>query len=153
MPFNCKDGTPETGSHWDWMEEGKPIIGVDFHHTISTKCGACPDGEYGGLSAGNPQEGVKEALDELHKTFKIIIYTGYGLVAAEKNGNPHQEVKDYLNKYNIPFDDVACKPYPFAFMVDDRAIHHTSWERTLSQIQERSSLSTEDQTSLRSADT
>ena len=29
----------KTGSHWDWMEKGKPILGVDFHHTISTKCG------------------------------------------------------------------------------------------------------------------
>ena len=139
MPFNCKDGTRETRSHWDWMEEGKPILGVDFHHTISTKCGACPDEEYGGLSAGLPQEGVKEALAELHQTFRIIIYTGYGLVSAEKNGDPNQEIKDYLTKHHIPFDDVACKPYPFAFMVDDRAVHHTSWERTLSQIRLRSS--------------
>lgn len=145
MNFSCQDGTMETGSHWDWSEDGKPILGVDFHHTISTKCGACKDETYGELCGGAPQEGVREALIELHKTFKIIIYTGYGLVSAEKNGDPYSEVRDYLNLYEIPFDEIAPKSHPFAFMIDDRAVHHQNWVNTLDEIKTRMNMKTPSQ--------
>ena len=130
------DGTPETGSHWYWREEGKPLIGVDFHHTISLRCGACPGEEYGGLCAGEPQKGVADALRELQKDFRIVIYSGYGCVASEE-GDANQEIRDYLEKHGIPWDDIVQKPYPFAFMIDDRAVHHKGWKTTLAQIQSR----------------
>lgn len=130
--FHITEGLP-TGSHWtitsdivaEWPEallNGKPVIGVDFDHTITKNCEAC--------SSGEPvvQPGAVEVLKELHKKFAIVIWTGRGDV---------ETVLEILTKYDIPFDDIQ-KKLNACFIIDDRAIWHRSWEETLRQVKERS---------------
>ena len=59
-----------TGSHWTWntKERGKPIIAVDFDHTITDGCTICSG------NVVDTQHGVVEAMKKLHETFKIVIY-------------------------------------------------------------------------------
>lgn len=130
-----KDGTPETGSHWEWdVEWGKPIICVDFHHTITTRCGACDGGDIKDFITGVPQEGVTEALKELSKTFRILIFTGSG---SFWKGKKLQMIVDWLDKHKIPYDDIRFDKPPAAFIIDDRSVHHRSWSETLKEINKR----------------
>lgn len=131
--FECADGNKVTGSHWVQFK-GQPTILIDFHHTITTKCSACKgeDHDEHSLSAGVPQEGLPEALAELRKKgFQIVIYTGFPDLV---------KVRSWLYRWGIPFDGVMPKPNQAAFIIDDRAIHHTSWTETLEEIERRSNL-------------
>jgi len=137
--ISIKDGTLETGSHWDWdiTLRGRPIITVDFHHTITTECPNCygvSDEAINRIENGYPQKGVKEALEELHKTFDIWIFTGSGHFWDEEKLN---SIKAFLDQYKIPYDRILTDKPPACFMIDDRAIHHTGWENTLREIKSR----------------
>lgn len=127
------DGTKETNSHWSW-KSGKPVVCVDFHHTITTHCEACP-----AFSGYKLQEGVKEALQLLKEDFRIFIYTG-NPEGNEWISNP-DEYKNklilFLEYNHIPFDKILFTKPPSIFIIDDRAIHHTSWKETLHQIVKR----------------
>jgi len=125
-----EDGTKETGSHWHTSYHShKPIITVDFDHTITLNCPACPnwDGTY------KLQEGVREALEKLKETFDIVILSGGGNYIL----NYGKIIKEFLEAHNIPFDRIEDKKPPAVFMIDDRAIHHKGWPITLSEISQR----------------
>ena len=137
--YRVHDGTLETGSHWDWDIEhfGKPIITVDFHHTITKRCSACEGENLGDTSAnGDIQEGVVEALTDLRKTFKIVILTGSGNFWDVEQC---KTIINYLEKHGIPYDEILFNKPPAAYMIDDRALHHKSWSQTLEEIRLRSS--------------
>lgn len=134
-----KDGSSDTMSHWSW-KSGKPIISVDFHHTITTTCEACEhfDGKY------HLQKGVKEALAELSKHFRIIIFTG------NPDGNEWIKNVDAYKKKMRNFLDSNGMLYPIhfvkvpsIFIIDDRAIHHRSWLETLEEIHRRVAINVE----------
>jgi len=122
-----EDGTKETGSHWSTISNEKPIICIDFDHTITKKCMACDDK----LNEDGIQEGAKEAIRLLSKRFRIWIYTG-----VHPDYNP-RNIETYLKEYGIPFEKVVRTKPPACFIIDDRAIHHTSWENTISEIDRR----------------
>jgi len=127
-----KDGTPETRSHWKQFGDGKPILCVDFHHVITTTCEACKDGqEY------TPQKGAKEALILLSKIFRIVIFTGNpsGISWLRPDYKPH--IVEWLKAHGIPFSEILFTKPPACFIIDDRAIHHLSWARTIQTIHER----------------
>jgi len=130
---SIKDGTPETNSHWTQIFD-KPKLCVDFHHTITNNCEACPDfsGSY------ILQDRVKEVLMRLSKQFEIIIYTGNpdGLEFI-KSGTYKEGIKDFLKENEIPYSEILFTKPPAMFIVDDRAIHHTGWAETLDKIQKR----------------
>jgi len=131
------DGTHETGSHWHWDTKkfGKPILFVDFHHTITKRCSACVGEELNDTNAnGVPQDGVQDALTQLRKTFKIEIVTGSGNFWNEAQC---QTIVDYLKRYEIPFDEIRFDKPPAAYLIDDRGIHHRSWQQTLKEIWNR----------------
>jgi len=135
--YKSRDGTPQTRSHWDWDIEnfGKPIIQVDFHHTITERCSACPGETLGDTEAnGPPQEGCIEALTELRKTFKIVIVTGSGAFWDESQC---QTIIDYLDEHCIPFDEIRFDKIPYAYVIDDRGVHHRSWSETLAEVRNR----------------
>ena len=135
--YRSHDGTPQTGGHWDWDTEGfgKPILQVDFHHTITKRCSACPGEDLGDTKAnGEPQEGCAEALEELRKTFKIVIVTGSGNFW---DASQCQTIIDYLEQYEIPYDEIRFDKVAYAFVVDDRGLHHRSWRQTLDEIRDR----------------
>ena len=131
-PLKIWDGTEKTNSHWDTSYSGhthKALITVDFDHTITKTCPACCnwDGVY------VLQEGVREALVELHKMFDIVILSGGGNYVP----NYQAIIQEFLEKHQIPYDRIEDKKPPACFMIDDRAIHHKGWEETLSEIQRR----------------
>jgi len=135
------DGTKETLSHWTYNENEKPVLLVDFDHTITRKCLACDDG----LKGDGLQEGVRDALQALKTDFKIWIFTGNpllvtesaGLVEGEKYGRTIQEIEDFLKKNDIPYDKIFQTKPPACFIIDDRAIHHCSWAQTMKEIEKR----------------
>ena len=129
------DGTPFTNSHWINLTGDKQIILVDFDHTITTKCLACKDG-YKGNKA---QEGVREALTALSKDYQIWIFTGNYkyLDSKAKLMKTVAGIKSFLKKHKIPFDKVLQIKPPACFIIDDRAIHHTSWKNTMNEIYRR----------------
>lgn len=130
-------GGREAGSHWTWDVEkrGLPILTVDFHHTITTECGACPGHEGTGLCAGKPQPGTREALQRLRKRFRVVVFTGYGSV--DGTADAKAEIGEYLTRHRIPFDEIVDGKPPACFMIDDRAVRHVSWTDTILEIEER----------------
>ena len=132
-----KDGTRFTNSHWKHIGLQKPILLVDFDHTITTKCLACEDG----YRDNKAQRGAKEGFIELHKKYQIWIFTGnYHLLDPKvKLMKTIEEIETFLKLYGIPFDKILQIKPPACFIIDDRAIHHTSWKRTLNEITKRES--------------
>ena len=134
------DGTKETNSHFTQFV-GKPVLAVDFDHTITTKCMACDDG----LENDGIQKGAKEALDELSKDFRIWIYTGDPTLVTESAGIPNGEkfgrtiadIKNFLEEHDIPYNRILQTKPPACFLVDDRAITHKSWAKTIMEIKNR----------------
>lgn len=113
-----------------------PEIWIDFHHTISSKCGACPGGDPGEICAGEPQEGVREAFELLSKLgAKIVIYTGYGTF-IEDNPRAKEEIQSWLIEHDL--DKFVShirvdKPTWFLF-IGDRGIGHINWKMTLEEV-------------------
>lgn len=126
--MRVNDETKLTGSHWTQLGEEKPIICIDFDHTISKKCLACADGLFG----DGIQEGTKEAILELSKRFRIWIYTG--VVKQFKS----RDIEDFLAREGVPYEKIVRTKPPACFIIDDRAIHHISWKDTMSEIRRRS---------------
>lgn len=134
--MDIKDGTPETGSHWfqSLLDVDKPTICIDFHHTITKTCETCSKDGY------VLQDGAVEAIQKLSKDFNIIIYTGnpdklgclLGDIIEYKN-----KIIKFLEKYNIPFKMINFSKPPAMFIIDDRAIHHKGWDKTLLEIERR----------------
>jgi hypothetical protein len=127
--FNTTEAYP-TGSHWSWNTKllGKPIVTVDYDHTITNLCGACkPDGD----KLAKPQPDVVESISELSDRFKIVLLTGRRAIEQK------YEIADNLKKWDIPFDDIILNKPQACFMIDDRAIHHTSWKVTMDTIRNR----------------
>lgn len=133
MTFEINDGTEQTNSHW--RQKGKPIILVDFDHTITKKCLACKDR----LNGDGLQDGARETLVELSKNFRIWIFTGSGehLDLAKPLQRPKKTIEMWLRNYGIPFEKVLQIKPPACFIIDDRAIHHKSWRETSEEIKRR----------------
>jgi len=141
MKGHIFDGTPKTGSHWRHTgPHEKPILAIDFHHVITTRCCACPGEDIEDVLAnGPPQDGVREALLKLSEDFYILIYTGSGSFWTPEQC---RSITDYLCDHRIPCDDVRFDKPPAMFIVDDRAIHHLGWPETLGEIKRRLSMTT-----------
>jgi hypothetical protein len=136
--FEIKDGTKETGSHWKNMTGQKQILLVDLDHTITKKCLACADG----LEGDGIQVGCREALEKLSKTYQIWIFTG-NYDYLDKScpvKRSKREIRNFLTKHKIPFDKILQIKPPACFIIDDRAIHHTSWRSTFNTIIARESM-------------
>lgn len=121
------DETKSTGSHWAQLDGEKPIVCIDFDHTVSKKCLACDDG----LLGDGIQKGAREAILELSKRFRIWIYTG--IIKQFKSRN----IEEFLTREGIPYDKIVRTKPPACFIIDDRAIYHTSWKNTMSEIKRR----------------
>lgn len=129
MKEEFNDGNKETGSHWISPHKSKPIISVDFDHTITQNCVTCSDWD----GKHRLQKGVKEALQKLSKDFDIVILTAGGNYFRGYK----RMVKKFLKENGIPFTRIDASKPPAVFLIDDRAIHHEGWEKTLEEINRR----------------
>jgi len=96
-------------------------------------------GFYDGTCYGLPVEGSLEAIKQLSKTYKIIIFT-----AKAKSDRPLIDgktgielVTDWLSKYNIlEYVSQVTSEKPRAFLyIDDNAYRFTNWKDTLEFVQ------------------
>jgi hypothetical protein len=135
-----KDGTKWTNSHWKEFPtpggDNRPILLVDFDHTITTKCLACLD-----YDKNEVQDGARDALKLLSRWYRIIVFTGnYNYIDPKaKLMKTAEQIEQWLRVHDIPFEQVLQIKPPACFIIDDRAIHHTSWSDTLGEIKRRQS--------------
>ena len=100
-------------------------MGIDFDGTI---CEKQPYGD--GTISNKPNAGAQEVISMLKTIgFKIVVFTTRlnpkfgGDIEWKK-----KQIEDWLNKYEIPFDEVTNnKPEAIAY-IDDRAIRFTNWQ-------------------------
>ena len=109
-------------------------IGVDFDGVIHK----CSKGFYDGTIYDDPVEGSFQALKELSKKYKLIVYTckakpDRGLING-KNGI--QLVWDWLEKHNMSqfVSKVTAEKPRAVFYIDDKAIRFSNWNDCLSDI-------------------
>jgi len=103
-------------------------LAIDFDGTI------CKKQAYGlGVIWQKPNEGAVEHITKLRKDgYNIVIYTVR--LSPDRNGNKaeietkRQRIADWMELYEIPYDDiVGYKPDAIAY-IDDRAIRFTNWQ-------------------------
>lgn len=76
---------------------------------------------------GQPVPGMQQCVNELRKTYKIVIYSSRCL---ETSGV--EAIQNWLDKYNIEVDGITKDKLPYASMIiDDRAINFSGDPRKL----------------------
>ena len=119
-----------------YLEEakmGKSTIAIDFDRTIHSY----HKGWHDGTAYGYLIEGSREAIIELHKRFRLVIFTAR--ISAGKLGqtNPKQiqYVEEWLKKYDLDqyFSDIThIKTGDIVAIIDDRAVHFDgNWKTAL----------------------
>ncbi|GIU69037.1 MAG: hypothetical protein KatS3mg002_0273 [Candidatus Woesearchaeota archaeon] len=106
---------------------------VDFDGTIHKYS----KGFHNGKVYDEPFEGAKEALETLkNKGYKIIIYTAR--ICPGVNDDRKQQIEDikqWLDKYDIPYDDLTYKKYPADLYIDDRGYRFEGdWKNEIQTI-------------------
>lgn len=138
--MEINDGNHKTKSHWSpFIDVDKQTICIDFHHTITKNCEACDNGCTGKYIL---QDGVVEALEKLHKKFRIVIYSGDPTMCIAEGKLPRfyvESIIKFLVNNHVRFDDIQFTKPPAMFIIDDRAIHHKGWDTTLLEIERRMS--------------
>jgi len=135
--IDIRDGTPETNSHWTQLDGSPMEVYIDFHHTISTKCGACEGEDINALSAGVPQKGAYELLQGLKRMgFKVTIFTGYRRVSE---ASARIELCEWLASHDLLqfIDEVDVTKPKWAFFIGDRGVYHTSCFNSLAEVKRR----------------
>ena len=109
-------------------------ISIDFDGVIHNS----NKGFHDGSCYGDPIEGSIEAVKELSKKFRVIIFTAKAKsdrpLVDGKNGIEH--VREWLIKYDL-FDHIseitAEKPRAFLY-IDDNGLRFEDWNKTLTFI-------------------
>ena len=99
----------------------KPNISIDFDGVIHDDSHPIE-----GRSMGPPVPGAKESLDQLSKNFRIIVFSVRG-------GSP-KHVEDWMDYYEVPYDEVTNVKVKSDFYIDDHAIRFRNWDETMSDI-------------------
>lgn len=95
---------------------------IDFDSTLAE--------EHEDGSIGKPLLNAKESLDKLKNLgYDIEIYS---VRANDEKGL--DDIKEWLDKYNIPYDSIFQGEKPRGLIIDDHAIEYKNWEDTLGQV-------------------
>ena len=86
-------------------------------------------GWIGPTKIGNPLDGAKEALDLLHKHFRIIIFS-----VRNESKPGHEAIVEWLKKYKMPYDAITSIK-PAGLLIDDNCITFGgNWKQTILDI-------------------
>ena len=116
------------------MESQEKQIAVDFDGVIHT----FDKGWHDGTCYGEPIEGAIDAIKELSKTYKVIIYS-----AKVKDDRPLvdgktglQLVRDWIHKHGLTsyVADITSDKPRAEFYIDDKAVHFTNWSDVLKEV-------------------
>lgn len=119
----------------------KQTIAVDFDGVIHQYSRGWQDG----MIYDPPMPGAIEALERLHRRYRVVILTTR--VNPDMPGGNEQlkRVVDWLEEQGfeegVHFDEVTHAKPPAVVYIDDRALHFTSWDQTLDELVERKRLS------------
>lgn len=104
----------------DWTDD-QLILAIDFD-------GVVHDFQHPikGRRMGAPIDGAKEALQGYkQRGDKVVIYTIWP-------PSSHGVIRDWMNYYEIPFDDVTNVKQQADYYIDDKAIRFTNWVDVIS---------------------
>ena len=112
-------------------EENNKQIAIDFDGVIHKNSLGFSDGTI----YDSPIKGTKEALEQLHKKYKIIIFTckvkpDRPLIKG-KTGK--QLIKDWLSKHNLLqyIHEITCEKPRAVLYIDDKGYKFNNWDSTL----------------------
>lgn len=114
----------------------KPTIAVDFDGVIHKYSKGWDDGSI----YDEPIDHCKARLQTLSQTYRIIIFSTRNydrFVNGKFQSNQVLEMKEWLAKYNIPYDEIYTKPNkPMCdLFIDDNAYRFEGdWNRALGDV-------------------
>lgn len=114
----------------------KIILAIDFDGVIHGYSKGWQDGTI----YDPPKENTKWAMDHLKRLgYELVIFSTRNYdrtVDGIQQKNQIEEIRNYLNKYNIPYDRIhtdAGKPLCKLFL-DDNAIRFDNWTQSIIDI-------------------
>jgi hydroxymethylpyrimidine pyrophosphatase-like HAD family hydrolase len=97
-------------------------ICIDFDKTVANN-GPHPDYEI-----LEPIKGAKEALESLYLNgWHITIYTA-------RSWHYYNTIREYMDKHQLPYDNVVCGKMFAKYYIDDRGLRFTSWDQTMREL-------------------
>jgi hypothetical protein len=115
------------------QQENKNLA-IDFDGVIHKNS----KGFHDGTVYDDPIEGTYNALEQLSKTYNLIIFTSKAKpdrpLINGKNGI--ELIWEWLEKYNLKkfISDVVSEKPRALYYIDDKAINFTNWNNTLNKI-------------------
>lgn len=109
-------------------------LAIDFDGVIHKNS----KGFHDGTIYDGPVEGVYNALEQLSKSYTLIIFTAKAKpdrpLIDGKNGI--ELIWEWLKKYKMDsfISDIVSEKPRAIYYIDDKAIHFTNWEHTLNKI-------------------
>ncbi len=110
-------------------------IMIDFDQTIHSY----HEGWSDGVIYGYPLKGAKEAIEQLKSTgYEIIIFTARLSETQEFEKNRRKkEISEWLDKYEILYDDITSDKLPALCYIDDKAIRFEGcWMEALNNVEQ-----------------
>lgn len=110
-------------------------VAIDFDGTINPYS----QGWNGGRITDDPFPGIRDFIVGLKsRGYQIIIFTArfHDTRKEELGFDMMEEIVDWLNKHDIPYDHVTGNKVPANCYIDDRSIHFIpgDWERMNKQV-------------------
>lgn len=103
-------------------------LAVDFDHVIHN-----PDDVEKGYKLGKPIQGAQEALQGLHRSGAIIVIHSVWADTTQRQ----EAISEWMHYFSIPYDFITNIKPDCDFYIDDKSIHHISWDQTMKEIKER----------------
>ena len=114
--------------------ENNNQLAIDFDGVIHKNS----KGFFDGTVYDEPVDGVKDALEQLSKKYKIVIFTCK--VKPDRpliNGKTGKElIEARLSKHSLLhyISEITCEKPRASYYIDDKAIHFTNWDNCLLKI-------------------
>ena len=114
--------------------ENNNQLAIDFDGVIHKNS----KGFFDGTVYDEPIDGVKDALEQLSKKYKIVIFTCK--VKPDRpliNGKTGKElIEAWLSKHSLLhyISEITCEKPRASYYIDDKAIHFTNWDNCLLKI-------------------
>ena len=114
--------------------ENNNQLAIDFDGVIHKNS----KGFFDGTVYDEPINGVKDALEQLSKKYKIVIFTCK--VKPDRpliNGKTGKElIEAWLSKHSLLhyISEITCEKPRASYYIDDKAIHFTNWDNCLLKI-------------------
>lgn len=99
-------------------------LGIDLDKTLA-------EGIWPEAGIGEPMEGAKQAMDELHRLgLKAIIYTA-------RPWSDYENIERWLNDHEMPFSRIVCGKALLLAMIDDRNIEFKGdWNEVVEKVKQ-----------------